>query len=665
MATISSPGVGSGLDVNSIVSQLMAIEQQPLTALTQKSQKYQTQLSAFGQVKSALATFQTALQGLSSADKFNALAAASSDASVVSATAGANAVPGSYQVEVQQLAQQQKLASNGFASTTAVVGTGTLTIQFGTYDAGSNSFTLNPNKAAASIAIDSANNSLAGIRDAINAAKAGVSASIVNDGTNSRLVLTSTGSGAANGIKLSVNDGDGNPTDASGLSALAYDPTAAIGSGKNLTEAVAAKNAQLTLDGIAITQSSNVIKDAIEGVTLNLAKTNVGQPATLSVSRDSAAVTQSVGDFVKAYNGISKTLKDLTAYDPATKTGAVLQGDSTIRSIQTQLRGMLNTVVGTGGALTTLSQIGVSFQSDATLALDSTKLQNAIDTNFNDVAALFAATGRTTDSLVSFSGSTSKTAAGTYALNISQLATQGQLTASQAANLAIVAGVNDTIDFTVNGAAASVTLAAGAYATADALAAEVQSKLNGALGAATVRVNQSGGVLNVLSNRYGAASSVTVSGGNGAADLLGAAPTSSTGVDAAGTLDGVAATGSGQTLSGAIGTPAEGLALLITGGATGARGNVTFGRGFADQLNSYVTSLLDSNGLLAARTDGINASIKGLGSQQEALHNRLDQIEKRYRAQFTALDSMLSSMNSTSTFLTQQLASLQSLQSNK
>jgi flagellar hook-associated protein 2 len=172
-------------------------------------------------------------------------------------------------------------------------------------------------------------------------------------------------------------------------------------------------------------------------------------------------------------------------------------------------------------------------------------------------------------------------------------------------------------------------------------------------------------VLAIGANRYGSASSVAITGGNGAAALFGAAPLASTGVDVAGTLDGVAASGVGQTLTGAAGTPAEGLAVRILGGATGARGSVTFGRGFADQLNTYVSGLLDGDGLIAARTDGINASIKGLDRRQEALQARLDQIEKRYRAQFTALDTMLSSMNKTSSFLTQQLDSLKALQSSK
>ncbi|HWR75895.1 MAG TPA: flagellar filament capping protein FliD [Thiobacillus sp.] len=658
---ISAPGIGSGLDVNGIVGQLMAAERQPLAALAKQEQAYNEKLSAFGQVRSALASFQTTLQGLSSGSKFQALSATSSDIQVLSASASGNATPASYQIEVQQLAQQQKLASNGYATTDEVIGSGTLSIQFGSYDSGLNTFTANADKATKSISIDPANNTLAGIRDAINAANAGVTATIVNDGSaaGNKLVLTSTDSGAANSLKISVTDDDGTGLDGSGLSALAYDPTATAGNGKNIGQVAAARNALLKIDGIAVTQSTNTVKNAIDGVTLNLAQTNVGQTLTLAVSRDTKAVTDAVQAFVYSYNGASGTLKNLTAFRGAGAQNGVLLGDSTSRAIQVQMRNLLNTSVDSGGALTTLSQIGVSFGSDGTLALDSAKLNTAINTNFDGIAALFAKAAKTTDSLVSYSTSTSKTQAGTYAVNISQLATRGATQGSQAASLTVAAGVNDQLDLTVDGTVISVTLGAATYASADALAAEIQSKINGATGATgSVLVSHSGGVLSITSARYGSASQAAVTGGNGMASLLGALPVTSGGVDVTGTVNGAAATGSGQTLTGAAGDASEGLALRIAGGVLGARGNVTFSQGYAYQISQYLDTVLDDDGSLKARTTGIDSSIKNLDQRQLQLEARLAQVEKRYRAQFSALDAMLSNMNSTSTFLTQQLASL-------
>ncbi|HRK79628.1 MAG TPA: flagellar filament capping protein FliD [Thiobacillus sp.] len=665
---VAAAGIGSGLDVNGIVEQLMAAERRPLAALTRQEAVYTQKLSAFGQLRGTLAGFQSALQDLGSGSKFQALSAVSSDTKVLGASAGGKAIPASYQIEVKQLAQQHKLASAGYASTDDVVGSGTLTIQFGSYDSVSNSFTANAGKAVKSISIDPANNTLAGVRDAINAANAGVTATIVNDGgaAGNRLVLTAADSGAANSLKISVADGDGNGLDGGGLSALAYDPTAAAGSGKNLSQKAAARDALLEIDGIAVTQPTNTVKNAIEGVTLNLVQANAGEKLTLAVSRDTRAVTAAVEAFVKAYNNASGTLKNLTAFNgPGAQNGALL-GDSTARAIQVEMRSLLNGSVDSGGALTTLSQIGVGFTRDGTLALDNAKLNTAIDKNFDDIAALFAKMGKTSDSLVNYSASTAKTVPGSYAVNVSQLATQGSTQGSQAAALTVTAGVNDVLTLTVDGKAVSVTLAATTYANVDALAAEIQSKVNGATGTAgSVLVTQNGGVLSIASALYGSISQAAVTGGSAKDSLFGAAPVVTAGVDIAGSINGATASGSGQTLTGAAGDASEGLALRIAGGTLGARGNAAFSQGYASRISQYIDSALGDDGSLKARTNGIDTSIKLLDQRQEQLEARLVQIEKRYRAQFSALDTMLSSMNSTSAFLTQQLANLPGSSQNK
>ena len=666
---ISAAGVGSNLDVDGIVSQLMAVEKQPLAIMAKTESDYKAKLSAYGTLKGALSSLQTAMQGLADGTKFQSGMTSVADTSVLTATAnGSNgkAVPGSYTVEVEKLAQQQKVRSDGFASTSSVVGSGTLTIQFGSYDSGANTFTLNGAKAAQTVTIDPSSNTLSGVRDAINAANIGVSATIVNDGTDNKLVLTSKDTGAANSIRITASDDDGLGLDASGLSRLAFDPTASAGSGKNLTQVQGAQDAKLLVDGIAISKSSNTITDAIEGVTLNLLKSNDGSPTTLSVSHDSAGIKAAVDTFVQAYNSINQTLSDLSSYNAAAKKGGVLQGDSAALSIQTRIRATLSGVVGnmggTGPGLSSLSQVGVSFQKDGSLALNSTKLQAALDNNFDDIAGLFSAGAKPSDGLIGYSDATSKTVAGNYAVSITQLAAQSSLTGSQAAGLIITAGVNDQLNILVDGVAASITLAAGNYASANALAAEVQTKLNGTGGlmveGSSVVVSQSSGILNITSARYGSTSSVSITGGNGATDLMGAAPVSTAGADVAGTINGVAATGMGQTLAAAAGNASEGLRLTINGGSLGARGTVNFSRGYADQLNTLAANFLTSDGVIAGRTEGLNASIKNIDQRQDSFNQRLVTIEARYRAQFTALDTMLSSLNQSSAFLTQQLASL-------
>ena len=654
---ISSAGLGSGLDVNGIVTQLMAVERRPLAVLDTKEAKYQTQLTAYGSLKGALSSFQSAVAALANPAKFSAATASLADTTVATATASSAAVAGNYTIEVKTLAQAQKLKSAGFAATSTALGSGTLTFQFGKYEL-DGSITLNPDKAARTVTIDSSQSSLAGVRDAINAANIGVSASIVNDGasTGNRLVIASKDSGLANALKITVADADLTNTDMAGLSQLAYD--ASTGGTVNLTQTVAAQDASVVIDGIAIAKPSNTLTDAIQGVTLNLTKANTPATTTLTVARDTAGIQAAAQSFVKAYNDLNKTITDLSKYDAANKRSSTLTGDATVRSLQSQLRGVFNTALATaGGGLSTLSDIGIGFQKDGTLKLDSVKLNAVLADPSRDVSTLFAAVGKPTDSLASFVGSTADTKNGAYLLNVSQLATQGKSTGQGAAVLTITGG-NNAITLTVEGVAAGVTLAAGTY-TPTALAAELQSKINGVIALSSagigVTVTQSAGVLSVTSNRYGAASTVAITGGTGKLDLFGT-PVETAGVDVAGTIGGFTATGSGQTLTGSSDT--SGLALKVTGGATGVRGTVSFARGYAYELDTLAGNMLKSNSLVDGRTNGINASIKSIGTQRAALALRMDMIEKRYRAQFSALDGMMASMSATSSYLQQQLANL-------
>jgi flagellar hook-associated protein 2 len=667
---ISTPGIGSGLDVNGIVAKLMSVEQQPLTALNNKVASYQAKLSGFGILKSTLSQFQSAMQGLSAIGQFQALTATPADATVASASASSTATPGTYALEVSSLAQAQKLVAAGQASASTAIGSGaatTLTFDFGTIAGGTFSTTTGTYTGASftsngagtkSVAINASNNSLSGIRDAINSSNIGVSATIVNDGsaTPYRLVLTDNTTGKTNSMKITVAG------DASISALLSQDP--ANNAGQALSETVTAQNANFKLDGIAVSKTSNTITDAIQGVTLNLTKTNVGTPTSITVARDTASVTKAVNAFVTAYNGINQTLADASAYNATTKQAAILNGEPSVSLIQNQIRRVLSApVAGGASAFTLLSQAGVTFQKDGSLAVDNTKLQSAITNNFSDIAGLFAAVGKTADSLVAYSSASTKTVAGAYKVNVTQLATQGNATASAAAGLTITAGVNDTLQVLVDGVSASVTLAPASYASAAALATEVQAKINGASAfstvGSTVTVSQTTGVLKITSNRYGASSAANITSGNGQANLnFGGSAVVTTGVDTAGTINGVAAAGSGQYLTGAIGDASEGLKIQITGGSLGARGTVNYSQGYAYKLNTLANSLLGTGGVISASTDGINASLKRLDQDKLALNAQLVNIEKRYRAQFTALDTMIASMNTTSNFLTQQLANL-------
>ncbi|CAM3988354.1 flagellar filament capping protein FliD [Roseateles saccharophilus] len=375
-STMSSPGIGSGLDVNSIITQLMAVENLPMKALQTKAQGMQTQLSAFGQMQSLVSSLQDATTPLLTASNYSLTSATTSDASSVGVTSSASAVPGNYAVSVSALAAPQTLvsASGQFSAATDVVGTGTLTINLGSWNAGQTAFTPKSGAQSISIAIDSTSNTLAGIRDKINAANAGVTATIVTDSSGARLALQSSSTGAANGFKVSVTDDDGTNTDAAGLSRLAFDPTSGV---TQMTQTTAAADTQATVNGISISSPGTTLTNVIQGLTLNVNKVTTS-PVQVAVTANTDAVKTMVKSFVAAYNALSAFVSANTAYDPVAKKGALLQGDRTTLSLQSQLHNVLGGFDTASTVFTTLSSIGLQFQKDGSLKVDDTKLSAAV-----------------------------------------------------------------------------------------------------------------------------------------------------------------------------------------------------------------------------------------------------------------------------------------------
>lgn len=376
MATITSTGVGSGLDVNSIVTSLMALEQRPLTQLQQRAATIQTKLSAFGTLQSSIASLGDIATKLADASSWNLLRADSSDSASASLTASNTATAGKYRLEVQQLAQSQSLASSSYAASSSVVGTGTLTLELGTTSAGV--FTPRAGASPATLTITPANQTLAGIRDAINAAGAGVTAGIVSSGGVARLVLR-TADGADSSVRITASDADGINTDTAGLSALAWDPAAAAGSGRNLTQTQAAQDARFTLDGLALTSATNTPADVITGVSLTLRKVTTA-PVDLTVSVETVAVKKNINDFVNAYNALSKLLTQQTQADPGGKSRGPLQADSSamsvLYSLRETLRGAVTGLAGPGS----LSAAGVEMQRDGTLLVKDASLTPLLST---------------------------------------------------------------------------------------------------------------------------------------------------------------------------------------------------------------------------------------------------------------------------------------------
>ena len=377
----------TAFDVPTLVSQLMAVERRPIDKLNARITSTETKISSLGTLNSLVSSFQTAAKSLNTG--LQKLAATPADPSILSATAGSTSVPGTYTVNVSQLAQSQNLVATGRTSSTAAIGDGaatTVTFDFGT----TNGTVFTPNGSGSkSITINGTNNSLEGIRDAINSAALGVTATLVNDGSGTpyRLALTSISSGVSNSLKITTSRVDGSTDSTIGGSIdslLGYDPAGT----KNLTQTLAAQNANLTVNGIAVTSASNTITEAIQGVTLTL-KNTTATPANLTITRDTAAINTAASGFVDAYNALASQIKSRSAYGTDGKGAGSLAGDGTLRLMQDQMRGIFNTPA-SGGTLTTLGQVGISFQKDGSLLLDSSKLNSAISDDFSGVSNLFS-----------------------------------------------------------------------------------------------------------------------------------------------------------------------------------------------------------------------------------------------------------------------------------
>jgi flagellar hook-associated protein 2 len=369
MAT--GPVGGSQLDVQSLVSQLVAAERKPLDdQMARAKSRVTTQISATSALLGSLSTFQAALNSLKTTTAFSSRATTSTDTSVLTASATTSAVPGRYDVIVDRLASAHQISSDAFASgSTQVVGTGTLTVSLG-----SASFNVN---------IGGTNNTLAGIRDAINAASdnPGVTATLINAADGAHLVLTSSKTGAANAIQVTQSGGDG------GLAQLEYTNS----NQANYTQLRAAQDSRVLVAGnYEATSSTNVIDGVIDGVSINLVSAKPGTTVSIDVTFDKTAAKEKVNAFVSAYNQLRGMMTRLGGYDAASKSAGPMLGDALLTGIDAEIRRTLTSPVeAAGSSVQTLADIGITTQKDGTLKVDTAKLDSALANNFDGVARLF------------------------------------------------------------------------------------------------------------------------------------------------------------------------------------------------------------------------------------------------------------------------------------
>lgn len=687
MSSITSTGLGSGLDINSIVTAIVDAEKDPATSkITTASAEATAKISAYGILNSELSSFKSSYKELAYTSSFSATTSTSSDSDILDVTLGFGAETGQWQFEVKQLAQAQTLVSaesNQFTTLTDEIGEGIIKLSFGTYNEDGSSFTADPDKTFETITISNevdpatglSNNSLEGLRDAINKKDSNysVTASIINDGEHYRLILTSKETGKESAVEITATSLTGEAIDTgTGLDRFTYSA-----SNKNMTQTVVAQDAEITMNNISITSPTNKVSSVIQGVTLNLKDAEVGKKVTLNIESDTSEVKEKINAFLENYNKAIAKMSELTAYNSSdSSSNGILNGDSTVRNIQNMMRGVLNTPMDhIQGSIRSFADLGMLTQRDGTLELDETKFAAALENDLAGIADFFTATGVASDANILFDSHTSSTVPGTYDIKVTQLATQGALAGTAGPNLTFDDS-NNSFQIKVDGYESSlIDLQLGSYVSLNEMIVDLQSKINSdanfVSNGVKVNISNEDGKLSITSNKFGTSSSVafTNSDADFIANLGFTGSTSSNGVGVKGTIDGNEATGTGQYLLSKTGD-SKGIKVLVEGGALGDRGSVTYGEGMAQAMNDVLDSIIDlsvsessadvssSQGTIDSKIDSFYKRITDLETQQETLTLRMDSYEARLYAQFNAMDIAVSNLNSTMTYLEATLDAL-------
>ncbi|WP_144775964.1 flagellar filament capping protein FliD [Marinobacter maritimus] len=657
MAGISSLGIGSGVLTSDLVDQLVAAERAPTdNRLTLRTQQSEAMLSAYGKLRSAITELRLPMSQLSFADNLKAFSATSSNEDIGVTVDSTKANRGSYSLDVTSLASAQALASKDvFADRDTVsVGEGKLTLSVG--------------DRTKEITIDSSNNSLQGLANAINDSGVGVSAGIIDTGSGFQLVLSADETGTANAVSITANDNDGNNIDGAGLSRFAFNTDMEAGAG--FSETIAATNAVMEINGIEVTRSSNSFENVIDGLSFSI--TDIGT-STVKVSQDVGAVTDRVQGFVDKFNALQSTIDSLAGFNSDAGVGSLLTGDSTVRALQAQLRQVLTGVVpGLENAnVRSLADVGISTDPNTgALEFDREEFETQLKNNPDDVTALFAEQGRATDSQVEFVRSGTNTQAGKYDINVTQAATQGRLVGdSGVAGTVTIDDSNDEFTLEINrDISVNLKLTQGASVSREALVADIQAQLDSGINAGlsdsgeAVQVGlDSDNKLTFTSGKYGSESSVSVTSvENGTGTALGLSVASGTdGQDIAGTIGGQVAKGDGQVLYlGSDDGPASGLQVRVLGDQTGARGSINFVRGVGKSTVDLVNSFVGADGKLESRTSSLNRELEKIQESQIQLDIRIESYRERLVKQFSAADSLISQLNNTRDYVTQQLEAL-------
>ena len=658
---ININGVVSGIDTDNIVSGLLEIQQQQLDRMALRKNGFQQRQAAFKTVESRLLSLRADAGALSrnTNNPLTRLSVKSSDDEAISATASASAIPGVYQMTIDATAKAHQVASQGFADTDSEITQGTFEIRLGSGD-------------PKTITIDSNNNNLSDLASAINSSGTGISATIVKDSaggtTPYRLMLSSSKTGASNQISVTNN--------------LAADNGSAVKPVINFgTPVQAASDARVTLGSgagaISVTSSTNQFKEAIGGVSFDLLQPTIGQTVSLTVAKDNTAAVAAVQSFVDSFNGVLNYISENSKYNEATEEGGLFLGNQSAAKIQQTLRTTVQNVVpGANPLANRLSTVGIKFNDSGTLVLDKAKLEDALNGNIegvsaDDVKRLFSFGGQSTNSGMSFVLGSTRTQASTsgYQIDISQAAEQATITGTAVAASTVITSANRSLELKLDGETATVQLNEGTY-TAQQLADHLEQIINESesFPSREINVSLSGGALQLTSEKYGLTSDLEVVSGTAISALGLTAGLKDNGRDVVGSFivngQTEAAVGRGRLLTGDPDNEnTADLQVQITLSPSevvaGAEGTLTVSRGLASSLDQVLGKLLDNeDGLLTSVDDGFDGQLKSLQTSIDRQTKLFDLQQQSIRKQFQALETAISQLNATSSYLGGQLANL-------
>lgn len=674
---IKSLGAGSGIDTTGIVKQLVEIERAaPQGRLDAKREKAEAQISDFGLMSAAMDKLKSAVTALTAKEGlFSKSASYTSSDALVPTKLATNAQTGTYTMEVRALAASQSLSFAPLASVNDAVGEGVLNFNFGQWnrDGSGNPTDFVAGSAADnfSITIDSTNNSLNGLKDAINKAGKGVQASVIFDGTGYRLVVTAP-SGATRELQIQAEEAGDTPTnaDSSGLSRFAFNENIA-----NLTNVEKQKgaDAQLVINGLALTRSTNTITNVVEGLTLDLLKASPGELVTVTISDDKNFAEEKIRGFVEAYNAFLEETKPVFSFNKEEEKWGSLANDSLAKSVLSRFRSVIASAVpGLNDAnYTALTNLGIRTQLDGSLSINENDLRKAIDNNFADVQKLLSPHTNSSTGDVTVNSFGKQTQAGSYDVVITTQPrtgyfTGGELDAAVTFPNFDATGKSYSFELNVNGIKTNAIEipADKTYATSAEFLSTMQSAINADSNlrdnGITVVVTHDADTnkISITSTRYGTSSWVDVvaSSDDAAADLGLAVGSGARGVNVAGTVNGVPGFGLGNVLLPKLGEKAEGLSMIIGENATTAK--VNFSRGFAGQMEELLGQFLQTNGLFNDREKILERQLVDFDDQETRLERRMTAYQERLMQQFIAMESILNGLNSQGGFLENLIDSL-------